>query len=75
MFKWLHDFLSNRTFQVRIRRDLSENFGFDFGVPQKSILLPILLAILLSDSPNMPDVHTEMFAENLSLKKCYKYIQ
>ena len=75
MFKWLHDFLSNRTFQVRIRRDLSENFGFDFGVPQKSILLPILLAILLSDSPNMPDVHTEMFTENLSLKKCYKYIQ
>ena len=67
MFKWLLDFLSNRTFKVRIERDLSESFGLDSGVPQGAILSPILFTILLSNPPNVPDVHTEMFADNLSL--------
>ena len=64
MFKWLLDFLSNRTFKVRIGRDPSESFGLDSGVPQGAILSPILFTILLSDPPNVPDVHRGMLAND-----------
>ena len=67
MFKWLHDFLSNRTFRVRIGRDYSDDFNINSGVPQGAVLSPLLFAILLSNPPSIPDVHTEMFADDLSL--------
>ena len=67
MFKWLHDFLSNRTFKVRIGKDLSENVDIDSGIPQEAVLSLVLFAIILSDPPNISNVHTEIFADDISL--------
>ena len=50
IFKWIHDFLSNRTFPVKIERNLSESFGVDSGVPQGAILSPIFFSSIIRSS-------------------------
>ena len=42
LFRWIYDFLSNRTFNVRIGDTYSDNFDITSGVPQGAILSPLL---------------------------------
>lgn len=50
--RWISSFLSNRTGQVRIgRQDLSRTFPIEAGVPQGSVISPLLYNLFVSDIP------------------------
>ena len=67
LLRWIADFFSNRSFNIRINNNLSENFPSIQGVPQGSILSPLLFTLLLSDLPTFNHTHSLMYADDLSL--------
>ena len=52
LVRTIHNFLKNRYFRVRVEGVLSDNFNIEAGVPQGSLLGPILYTIFLNDIPN-----------------------
>ena len=67
MFRWLQDFFSGRHFKVRVGSVYSEPRDINNGVPQGSILSPLLFSCLLSDVPSFDNVHKILYADDLSL--------
>ena len=67
LLRWLSDFLSNRTYKVRIGNTYSETYNITTGVPQGAILSPLLFSILLSNPPLVDDVHSLFYADDISL--------
>ena len=67
LLRWLSDFLSNRTFNVRIGSTYSDTYDIDTGVPQGAILSPLLISLLLSDPSSVKNVHFLFYADDLSL--------
>ena len=51
MLNFLKNFLLNRTFQVKIGKDKSNTFTSDNGLPQGSILSPLLFNRMIHDIP------------------------
>ena len=56
MFNFLQQYLTNRTYQVRINNQLSETKTLSKGLPQGSILSPLLFNIMMCDIPTNPHV-------------------
>jgi len=48
---WLHNFLMGRSFCVRVGNHVSESTPLRTGVPQDSILSPVLFNVMLYDFP------------------------
>ncbi len=46
---WLNSYLKNRTHSVKLNKTLSSKVSVQFGVPQGSILRPILFNIYIND--------------------------
>ena len=67
MFRWFQDFFSGRLFNVRVGSVYSEPRDILNGVPQGSILSPLLFSCLLSDIPSFDGVHKILYADDLSL--------
>ncbi len=73
---FIADFLSNRNFQVKIGHTLSDTFSQESGVPQGSILSPILFNIKLNNiikSVNV-NVHTSLFVDDFAIYIEGKYL-
>lgn len=49
MFNFVQSFLTNRTLQVRWRGALSTSHNLEMGVPQGSVIAPLLFSIMLHD--------------------------
>ena len=51
ILNWIDDFLTERTFQVRIGEELSDTCRLENGTPQGSRLSPLLFLIQINDFP------------------------
>ena len=62
---WLHNFLSNRTLQVSANGALSKPAAVLSGVPQGTVLGPILFIIMISDiDSNLQSSFLSLFADD-----------
>ena len=66
MLKWLNEFLSNRKIQVILENKFSSIKNINRGVPQGSILSPILFIILLSTMPNVLPIVSKELADDIA---------
>uniref|UniRef100_A0A914NR73 Reverse transcriptase domain-containing protein n=1 Tax=Meloidogyne incognita TaxID=6306 RepID=A0A914NR73_MELIC len=74
LLTFLENFLTNRTFRVKIDDVLSENKPIHSGVPQGSVLGPLLFLIFINDLPNYisENVGIKMYADDVKLYKVQK---
>ena len=61
------DFLSGRTFRVKVGDTMSDVFKVISGVPQGSVLGPLLFLIYINDIPNGIQSFLLLFADDLKL--------
>ena len=67
ILNWLKDYLSNRFQYVEIENVRSKTSSIEYGVPQGSILGPLLYLIYVNDIPNSTDGNLLSFADDTSL--------
>ena len=65
MLSWLISFLSDRKIQVCLENFFSAIYSINQGVPQGSIISPLLFIILLCKLPNIVPVVSKEFADDL----------
>ena len=71
---WIADFLSDRIMRIIVRGEYSEWVDVISGVPQGSVLGPILFLIYVNDIPEMVNCSINMFADDTKLFRTVKYI-
>ena len=65
---WFHSYLHNRTQSVRIGKHVSNKLDVAYGVPQGSVLGPILFSIFVNDlSQHIPDCLVIQYADDTQL--------
>lgn len=67
LLKWIEDFLMNRRTRVRVNGSFSEWFDVISGVPQGSVLGPLLFIIFVNDLPKWITSSINMFADDTKL--------
>ena len=67
LFTWISNFLSGRTFQVRMGAELSETIRSRAGVPQGSVLSPTLFNIMLADMPQADNIDIYSYADDITI--------
>ena len=68
-YKWIFDFLLNRTQQVAVRGTLSDIVSVLSGVPQGTALGPLLFLIFINDMPSLVKSTIALFADDAYLLK------
>ena len=72
--KWIHSFLSDRTQRVSVHGELSEESLVQSGVPQGSVLGPLLFLVHISDiDKNVEHSHITSFADDTRVRKKIKH--
>lgn len=67
LIKFIKSYLAERKFQVIINDSLSNPYEITAGVPQGSILGPILFNIYLHDLPRSKDIELALFADDTAI--------
>ena len=82
MLHWFQSYLSNRKQYVSINGESSESLGINCGVPQGSVLGPLLFLLYINDLPNISKLlnfylfadDTNIYYESSSLQELEKTI-
>ena len=67
VLKWIQDFLHQRTQLVSVNTAKSREAGVASGIPQGSVLGPILFVLYINDLPRQAESHVRMFADDTKL--------
>ncbi|GFX66489.1 probable RNA-directed DNA polymerase from transposon BS [Trichonephila clavipes] len=73
----INSYLTNRSYQVRVKDSLSNVYNVNIGAPQGSLLEPIIFNIYINDIPTHPQTSLNIYADNTAIakkkkKKTYK---
>ena len=63
----ISDFLDNRSFKVIVGNENSDSFSVTSGVPQGSVLGPLLFLLYINDLPEKVRNHVSLFADDLKM--------
>lgn len=69
IIRWVHHFLNDRTFRVRVEEAISESAPIGAGVPQGASISPVLFCMYINDIPMMSSdniAHSMLFADDLT---------
>ena len=70
--KWFKSYLTNGCQLVRINCTLSDSLEVTYGVPQRSILGPLLFSIYISDLPSVPQqCPADCYVDDTKLYACF----
>lgn len=75
LIKLLHSYLNNRSFVVKVQNTLSQSKNVTAGVPQGSVLGPILFNIFIHDFPEYPNTKIALFADDAAIYTHSHYAQ
>ncbi|KAA3676029.1 uncharacterized protein DEA37_0011181 [Paragonimus westermani] len=67
VLRWIASFLDNRTFRVKTGADLSSPSFISAGVPQGSVLGPLLFLIYINDLPSNISSSVLLYADDLKI--------
>ena len=67
MLQWLSSFLQDRSFVVRVGGSLSKVFSLENGIPQGSVLSPLMFAIMIDDLPSQLNSPHGLFADDCAI--------
>jgi hypothetical protein len=67
IYNWISDFLANRKQRVVIGDSYSQWFDVTSGVPQGSVLGPLLFVIFINDMPQLTSHFCKLFADDSKL--------
>ena len=70
---WIHSFLQDRQLQVSVKTELSRPRQVDSGVPQGSVLGPLLFLVYIDSVAAQLTSEYKVFADDLKLYACVKY--
>lgn len=73
LIKILKCFLKGRSFQVSINNDLSDPMEISSGVPQGTVIGPVLYNIYLSDFPELLPCHYAAYADDVGIFISHKF--
>ena len=71
MFEWIKQFLTNRSFQVKIEDAFSKTHHTKNGTPQGSVISPLLFLLMINDLPDTTEGSTKkaIFSDDTDIWK------
>ena len=71
-FNFINSFLHGRRIQVRLGRVLSDQFSVENGVPQGSVISPLLFILMINDLDLGSLVNQSLFADDTGIWKSHR---
>lgn len=67
LIKLIHNYLTNRTFKIKVNNSFSEQQTPTAGVPQGSVLGPVLFTYYINDIPQFAKTQIAIFADDTAI--------